>query len=95
VKILAETTGDFMLADMSTGHDIQAHRPSVVARSGFIDSRIALGQVTKVADVPDEATDEEFLAFWIDSGDRDLAIASFLSKFDENAPAAPKVRKVK
>jgi hypothetical protein len=95
MKILAETTGDFMLTDLSTGHDLQSTRPSVIARSYFIDSRIALGQVTKIADVPDEATDEEFLAFWIDSGDRELAIASFLSKFDENAPAAPKARKAK
>jgi hypothetical protein len=69
---------------------LNATRPSVIPRSGFIDARIALGQIVKVADVPDEATDDEFEAFWRDSdGDRDLAVASFLSKFDPEAPQAP------
>jgi hypothetical protein len=94
VKLLAETTGAFGLMDLSTGHTLNANRPSVIARSGFIDSRIALGQIVKVADVPAEATDDEFEAFWRDSdGDRDLAVASFLSKFDPEAPTPPVAQK--
>lgn len=90
MKILAETTGDFMLTDLATGQSIQAVRPSVVPRSRFVDARIALSQIVKVADVPDDATDEEFASFWRDSdGDRELAIASFLSKFDPEAPKEP------
>lgn len=99
MKLLAETTGPFGLLDLSTGHTLNSVRPSVIPRSGFIDARIALGQVVKVADVPDEATDEEFEAFWRDSdADRDLAVASFLSKFDPDAakePAAKAQRKGK
>lgn len=79
-----------MLHDLSTGDSIHAGRPSIVKRSGFVDARIALNQVVKVADVPDEADDDDFLTFWMDSeGDRELAIASFLSKFDPEAVKAP------
>ena len=90
MKMLAETSGEFMLLDIGEGQAIQSHRPSVVVLSGFIQSRIALGQITKVADVPQEATDAEFEAYWNDAGDRDLAISSYLSKFEEAPkPKAP------
>lgn len=98
MKFLAETTGSFGLIDLSTGANVNASRPSVVPRSGFIDARIALGQITKVADVPEDTTDVEFEAFWNDSdGDRDLAVAAFLSKFDPEAPkeSTAKPRKAK
>lgn len=99
MKLLAETTGSFGLLDLSTGHALNSHRPSVIPRSPFIDSRIALNQIVKVADVPDEATDEAFEAFWNESdGDRDLAVASFLSTFEPDAakaPATKNTRKVK
>jgi hypothetical protein len=94
VKLLAETTGPFGLLDLSTGQTLNANRPSVVSRSSFIDSRIALSQIVKVADVPDEVTDMDFENFWRDSdGDRDLAVASFLSQFDPEAPQAPAPKK--
>lgn len=89
MKILAETTGDFMLHDLSSGQTVQATRPSVITRTGFIDARIAINQVVKIADLPEDATDEDFVGFWTESGDRDLAIASFVSKSDPEA-AAPK-----
>lgn len=90
MKLLAETTGAFGLIDLSTGQSLKSHRPSVVPLSGFLTARIALGQVAKVADVPDDATDEDFEAYWLDSdGDKDLAVASFLSKFDPDATSAP------
>jgi hypothetical protein len=96
MKFLAETTGGFMLVDMGTGQTIQASRPSVIDRSPFVDARIALNQVVKIADLSAEATDGEFAEFWRESGERDLAISSFLSKFDASAPAedaeAPKKR---
>lgn len=77
-----------MLHDVTTGQNLQSIRPSVIVRSGFIDARIAINQIVKVADLPDEATDEDFASFWTESGDRELAIASFLSKF-EPAPEKP------
>lgn len=89
MKILAETTGDFLLLDLSTGDTLEAHRPSVVSRSGFLDARIALHQVTKLADLPDDATDAEFAGYWTESeGDKALAVESYLSKFE--APVAKK-----
>jgi hypothetical protein len=93
MKILAETTGEFMINDLSTGDALYSSRPGVIELSPFIESRIAINQIRKVEDVPDEATDAEFEAFWRDSdGKRDLAIDSFLSKF---APAAPVAKKGK
>lgn len=89
MRMLAETTGDFMLVDMAAGQTIPAFRPAVVARTAFIDARIALGQIVKVADLPAEATNEEFQAYWKEAGDRDLAISSFLSKFEPAAEEAP------
>lgn len=90
MKFIAETTGDFMIHDLSTGDSVQAARPSVVYRSPFLESRIAINQVVKVADVPEEADDTEFAEFWHDSdGDRELAIASFLSKFDPEIERKP------
>ncbi len=87
MKLLAETTGEFMLVDSSSGESIPSSRPAVITVSQFYNSRIALNQVVKVSDVPDEASDEEFQKFWEDSdGDRDLAVASFLSSFDAEAP---------
>ena len=92
MKLLAETTGEFLLHDLSTGQTLQSSRPSVIARSGFIDARIALSQITKIADVPDQASDEDFADYWATSeGDRDLAIASYLSTFEQ--PAAPEPKK--
>ena len=89
MKLLAETTGPFGLIDLATGHTLNANRPSVVTRTGFVDARIALGQIVKVADVPDEATDDDFEGYWIScDGDRELAVASYLSKFDPEAPRA-------
>lgn len=90
MKLLAETTGNFMLHDLSTGQSLQANRPSVINRSAFIDARIALSQIAKVADVPATVTDEDFEAFWTDSGgDRELAVASFLSQFAPEAADTP------
>lgn len=95
MKMLVETTGAFMLLDLSLGQTVQGHRPSVVAQSDFLNARIALHQVTKICDLPDDATDEEFETYWTDAEDRELAIASYQSKFDaEAAPAAmPKNRR--
>lgn len=92
-KILIETTGEFMLTDMSNGQTIQSHRPSVVERTSFVDARSALGQIVKLADVPDEATDTDFAGYWTDAGQADLAISSFLSQFEVEAEKPKKAAK--
>ncbi|KQS84260.1 hypothetical protein [Rhizobium sp. Leaf383] len=88
-KILAETTGEFALIDLSVGQHIAPHRPSVVLMTDFVIARTTLNQIAKIAELPDEAADADFEGFWLESGDRDLAISSFLSTFEqEDAPAA-------
>ncbi|MGO7308754.1 hypothetical protein ACCS91_33405 [Rhizobium ruizarguesonis] len=91
MKILAETTGEFMLSDLGTGDVIYAGRPSVVELSPFIEARVAISQVRKEADLTADATDDEFATYWTESeGNRDLAVESFLSKFGVDKPVAPK-----
>lgn len=59
-KVLAKTTGQFMLmnSDMTP---IYNHRPTVTAKTNFLSERVYENQVEIVNDkVPDEATDEGF-----------------------------------
>lgn len=94
MKMLAETTGDFMLLDLGANQSMDAFRPSVVARSAFIDARIALSQIVKISDVPDDATDAEFAEYWDSAdGDKELAVSSYLSKFDGQKPAQTRKKK--
>ncbi|WP_454287254.1 hypothetical protein [Rhizobium arsenicireducens] len=81
MKMLLETTGEFMLMDLSVGQTLVSHRPSVATRTPFIDARIALNQIVKLADLNDEATDEDFEEYWLSSEDRVLAIASFAETY--------------
>ena len=83
MKVLAETTGTFQLVDFSEDRQVlQAHRPSVVTMSNFLQMRIAAQQLRILGKVNDEATDEEFAKFWTDSEDSELATASFLSAYE-------------
>lgn len=84
-----------MLLDIGAGQALQSHRPSVIEMSGFVHQRIALGQIVKVADLPDEATEAEFSEFWEASENRELAISSYLSKFEDPAPVTSTRKKGK
>mgnify|MGYP007079340912 FL=1 len=87
MKILCETTGDFMLMDFSTNQRIPAHRPAVITMTNFFSQRSMLGQLNKFGDVTDEATDEEFAKYVKESdGDITLAIESFLATFGVETP---------
>lgn len=95
MKHLVETTGEFLLHDMNTGDLAESFRPSVVTRSVFIDQRIAAGQLRLIANLKEEASDEEFHSYWREAGDKELAVSSFLSKFGadaEHASDEPKKR---
>lgn len=89
MKLLVETTGQFMLIVPGSRDEISAHRPSVVSPSSFVNQRAAVGQLSTLGQVADEATDAEFGRYWHDSGDRDLAISSFLEAFPVSGPIAP------
>lgn len=87
MKLLLETTGDFMLVDPQTNSEIAWNRPSVCAMSGFIQMRMAAGQLKVIAnDLDDSATDDEFVKFVAESkGDLELAKDSFISAFGPEA----------
>jgi len=91
---LVKTTGDFMLVDRSTRCEIPYNRPAVVRESNFINARVSLGQIKILnAELPDSATDEDFVKYWNDSGhDEDLAVASYVDSFSEPEKPAPKKR---
>ena len=84
MKLIIETTGNFQLM---LPKDELAHydRPSVVSPSGFLDSRISVGQVKVLAgNLPDMANDSDFVAYYKDSGrDADLAVSAYVSSFEE------------
>jgi hypothetical protein len=87
MKILAHTTGSFMLVDPTTGDEISYSRPSVVRRSSFFDTRVKIGQVVIVKELKPTATDKEFAKFLKEAdGDAALAMESFLSAYDIDAP---------
>ncbi len=99
MKILCETTGDFMLVDLTTGQEVSSTRPAVISMTNFFSQRSMIGQLRKLGDLTDEATDAEFAKYVTDSdGDIDLAVDAFLSSFGVEAPsekAPAKRRKAK
>lgn len=92
MKVLCETTGEFALVDFSQGGAvIEAHRPSVVARSQFVSSRAMIGQVRFLADLRDEATDAEFAKYVEEAEDIELAVSAFIASFGIEEPSQKKV----
>jgi hypothetical protein len=91
MKILAKTTGAFTIYDPATGEAVRHGRPGVIRVTPFFTSRTTLGQLEKIADLPDEATDADFAGYWAECKDKpEMAIESFLSKFAEKPAVAPK-----
>lgn len=69
----------FGLMDASTGQDISAFRPTVVARTGFVTQRLGLGQLEILLnDLPDVATDADFVKYLDEAkGDVTKAVEDF------------------
>ena len=89
-KVICETTGAFQLVDYGNeGHVVPAFRPSVATLTAFLSARAAAGQLRVIANVSDEATDEEFQAYLKDSEDVSLAIAAFTEAYSVESRAAP------
>lgn len=89
MKILVKPKTPFMLL-LTRDESMKSDRPSVVTRSDYFD-RFLLQQNIQILvhELPDEATDLEFEAFWKESGgDEALAIQSFVAKYAAEAEAA-------
>ena len=89
-KCVVETTGDFQLLDEILQH-VPAFRPAVVKMTHSFQRHLGNAQIRiLVADLKDEATDEEFVNYLNESGgDKELAVASFAAAFSSQ-PVAPK-----
>lgn len=90
-QVICETTGDFQLVDYGNeGRIVPAFRPAVATLTSFLSQRAAAGQLRVIANVSDEATDEEFVAYLKDSEDVSLAIAAFTDAYSVESKAAEK-----
>lgn len=91
MKVIAKTTTNIMLVDPVTKAILEQSPPRVVPWSVFFEARTGRGQIKILAnDLPNEASDEEFQEFLKDSKDETLAVASFVSVFEEPEPAPKK-----
>lgn len=93
-KVIVETTGSFILLNTDL-QEINCHRPTVVRKTGFVEQEAGNGRLKILAvKLPHEASDEEFLEFWIDSNkDKELAISSYCAAYGCN-PQGDAVEKV-
>jgi hypothetical protein len=87
MKLLVETEGAVQFIDPAHSTHIRGNRPTVAPSSNFIHLKASQGQILVLAqDLKPEATDEVFAEYWAESkGDKDLAVASFLSKYGKDA----------
>lgn len=92
MKMIVESTGDFMLMDVITGAVVEPDRPAVVPEGAFVANQVAIGQLRILhTGLSDDATDAEFAGWLAAAEDRDLAIASFASKFEPKQSEAEPV----
>lgn len=61
MKLLVETTGDFGLYDLASGQEVEAHRPTVVKKTPFIQTKIG-SRLTVLEELGDDAEDEALAA---------------------------------
>lgn len=71
-KVLAETTGNFMLVDPANSQNVLPHdRPGVIEKSAFFEERAMRGQIRVLNDeLPDDATDAQFAEQWENDGEK-------------------------
>jgi len=91
MKLLCETTDNFMLIDYFNGGDtVESYRPCVVRPSQFFQMHAAAHRLRIIAQVNDEATDQEFLSYLKDAEDEELAVASFVDAYPLEQVEKPK-----
>lgn len=87
MKLIVETTGEFMLMDPMSMNEVPPDRPAVFAPGAFVQQQMGLGQLRVLAsDLPDEANDAEWAA-WLHEceGNVPFAIESYKAKFAAEA----------
>lgn len=87
MKYLVETPDNTQLKDIETGQLVPFNRPAVIRPTGFFEAKIFKGQMRRLADLDDQATDEEFQNYLRDSDNAvPLAVAAFKSAFGVEPP---------
>lgn len=83
-KLIVKTK-NILLVDTISGEVIYEDRPSIVTDTSFVHGRAALGQVSIIKnDLPEEASDDTFKTFWLESDkNEELAISSYLSSMEK------------
>ena len=93
-RLLIETTGDFMLVDYGAGAvEIEAHRPTVVESTNFVQDRISRDQIAVLGEVNADATDAAFIETLANSKDIQMAVDAFLAEFPLEKPVPKKAAK--
>ena len=91
MKILVETSGPFHLTDPSNGNEALFDRPCLMAVTGFISQRLAIGQLkVLLPEVPDEITDADWLKLWDKADTAEGAVKSLQDKIAGAAKAKAK-----
>jgi hypothetical protein len=99
LKVIAQTTSSILLMDPINRDTISYDKPTVVTWGHFFEARAGKGQIkTLASNLPDEASNEEFQEYLKEAeGKIDLAVASFISQFEEEEeaekPTPPKKEK--
>lgn len=96
-KVLAETVGDGMLWNSANGEVIEAHRPCVVTREGYVTTKVALGHVRILGALKDTVSDVDFVQYVKkavpkegDKLDMGVVVQAFLKEHGEDQGVAVK-----
>lgn len=90
MKLIVETKGNAQVYIPGPDNHARHDRASVVNNSHVMTMKAASGELVVLAQVNDDATDVEFVnALEQAKGDKDLAIAAFVSEFPTEKEAEP------
>lgn len=88
MKLLLTTNGDFQIVCQESGQLVRHTGYTLVEPTDYLSGRIAAGQVTLLATLNDEASDDEWKEYVASSdGDLKLALESFSSSYQLATPA--------
>lgn len=91
MKAIAITTSPIMLIDPQTRQILTHDKPSLITWTQFLEARTGKGEIKILAsNVPDEADANEFDDYLKEAENVDLAVAAFMSSFEEKEEEAPK-----
>lgn len=81
-KIIVKTTGPFLYMDSNVEQTVEAHRPTVVSPTSFIDDKVREKKITVLSEgLPDTANDEDFLKTYVASDRNEkLAVKAYIAE---------------